>query len=184
MRPINKTPAMRRGWLASVLLLSLVAVSQPRTIRAEGPKDGPNRIFNDEFIENLSGDWKLTRKIRNTEVTNTCKAEWVLNHQFLQLHMKDVADPPSYEALVLIGYSHADKQYIAHWCDNHGGKFSAIGYGKRSGDSIEFQFEYPDGPFYNTFTWNAKAKGWTFLMESVEKGGKRALFAEDTLRRP
>ena len=184
LRTINKAPAMRRGWLAAVLLMSLVAVTQPRTIRAEGPKDGPNRIFNDEFIENLSGDWKLTRKIRNTEVTNTCKAEWVLNHQFLQLHMKDVADPPSYEALVLIGYSHADKQYIAHWCDNYGGKFSAIGYGKRSGDSIEFQFEYPEGPFYNTFTWDAKAKGWTFRMESVEKNGKRALFAEDTLRRP
>jgi len=183
LRPINKAPAMRRSWLASFLLVSLVAVSQPR-IHAEGPLDGPNRIFKDEFIDNLAGDWKLTRRIRGKEVANTVKAEWVLNHQFLQLHMKDVADPPSYEALVLIGYSHADKQYIAHWCDNYGGKFSAIGYGKRSGDSIEFQFEYPDGPFYNTFTWNAKAKGWTFRMESVEKNGKRALFAEDTLRRP
>src|ERR1051326_5886590 len=98
LRPINKAPAMRRSWLASFLLVSLVAVSQPQTIRAEGPKDGPNKIFNDEFIENLSGDWKLARKIRATEVTNTCKAEWVLNHQFLQIHMKDVADPPTYEA--------------------------------------------------------------------------------------
>ena len=179
-----RAPEIRRSLLALILFGALVMTQHLLAARAEGPKDGPNRIFKDEFIENLSGDWKLTRKIRATEVTNTCKADWVLNHQFLQIHMKDVADPPTYEALVLLGYSHADKQYIAHWCDTYGGKFSAIGYGKRSGDSIEFQFEYPDGPFYNTFTWDAKAKGWTFRMESVEKNGKRVLFAEDTLRRP
>jgi len=97
--------------------------------------------------------------------------------------MKDVADPPEYEALVLIGYAYADKRYVAHWCDTYGGKFSALGYGKRSGDSIEFEFHYPDGPFYNTFTWDAKTKGWTFKMENQNKEGKRVLFAEDTLRR-
>jgi hypothetical protein len=176
--------AIGRGLLASALLAFLVAASLPGTVRAEGPPDGPKKIFKDDFIENLTGDWKLTRKIRNTEVTNTVKAEWVLNHQFLQVHMKDVAEPPAYEALVLIGYSHADKQYVAHWCDNYGGRFSAIGYGKRSGDSIEFAFEYREGLFYNKFTWDAKVKGWTFRMESEEKDGKRALFAEDTLRRP
>ena len=81
-------------------------------------------------------------------------------------------------------WSDADKKYVAHWCDTYGGKFSAVGHGKRSGDSIEFVFQYPDGPFYNTFTWNAKAKGWTFRMESQGKDSKRVLFAEDTLRRP
>jgi hypothetical protein len=152
-------------------------------VAADEPPDGPKRIFKDEFIENLVGDWKLTRKIRGKEVQNMVKVEWVLNHQFLQLHMKDVAEPPTYEALVLIGYSYADKKYIAHWCDTYGGKFSAMGDGKRSGDSIEFAFQYPDGPFYNTFTWDAKAKGWTFRMESQNKEGKRVLFAEDILHR-
>ena len=132
----------------------------------------------------VSDGIELTRKIRGQEVENRVKALWVLNHQFLQLHMKDVADPPAYEALVLIGYAHVDKKYVAHWCDTYGGKFSAVGYGKRSGDAIEFEFHYPDGPFYNTFTWDAKAKRWTFRMESQNKNGKRALFAEDTLRRP
>ena len=158
-------------------------VTHTRTVRAEGPLDGPNRIFKDEFIENLSGDWKLTRRIRDTEVTNTVKAEWVLNHQFLQIHMKDVANPPTYEALVLIGYSHADKQYVAHWCDTYGGKFSAIGYGKRSGNAIEFAFQYDDGPFFNTFSWDPLAQTWTFTMQSTDKDGKRRLFAVDTLRR-
>jgi hypothetical protein len=175
---------MRWNLLAYPLLVSGLFAMSKSTVRAADPPDGPKRIFKDEFIENLAGEWKLTRKVRGQEVENKVKAEWVLNHQFLQLHMKDVADPPAYEALVLIGYAHADKKYVAHWCDTYGGKFSAVGYGRRSGESIGFEFQYPDGPFYNTFTWDAKARGWTFRMESRGKDGKRVLFAEDTLRRP
>jgi hypothetical protein len=180
---LNTIRPFRLGFPTCLLFLVVAAVSKP-TIAAEEQPDGPKRIFKDDFIDNLAGDWKLTRKIRGKEVVNSFKAEWVLNHQFLQLHMKDVANPPEYEALVLIGYSYADKKYIAHWCDTYGGKFSADAFGIRSGDSIEFEFHYPDGPFYNTFTWDAKAKGWTFKMESLNKEGKRVLFAEDTLRRP
>ena len=168
---------MPRTLLVGLLLVAGAAA-------ADDPPDGPKRIFQDPFIDNLAGEWKLTRKIRGKEVHNTLKAEWVLNHQFLQLHMKDTANPPAYEAIVLIGYAHADRKYVAHWCDTYGGKFSAVGHGTRAGDSIEFQFQYPDGPFYNTFTWNPRAKGWTFRMESQGKDGMRAPFAEDTLRRP
>jgi hypothetical protein len=175
---------IRRRLLATLWLATLAIVPQQRAVAADDPPDGPKRTFKDDFIENLVGQWKLTRKVRGTEVHNTVKAEWVLNHQFLQIHMKDVANPPTYEALVLIGYSYADKQYIAHWCDTFGGKFSAVGHGKRNGDSIEFEFKYPDGPFYNTFTWDSKAKGWTCRLETQGKDGKRALFAEDTLWRP
>jgi hypothetical protein len=149
-----------------------------------GSFNGGKQTFNDELIENLVGDWKITRKIRGKEVKNRATVSWVLNHQFLKLHMKDVAEPPTYEAIVLIGYDHAGQSYVAHWCDTYGGGFSAMGHGKRSGDSIEFQFQYPDGPFYNTFTWDPEAKGWTFRMESQRKDGKRALFAVDNLRRP
>jgi hypothetical protein len=174
---------IRQSLLAALLLAS--AVAQPQTsVGGDEPPDGPKRIFKDDFIENLVGDWMLTRKIRGKVVENKVRAAWVLNHQFLQIHMKDVAEPPAYAALVLIGYAHADKKYVAHWCDTFGGKFSAVGYGKRAGDAIEFVFQYPDGPFYNIFTWDAQAKGWTFRMESQNKDGKRVPFAEDTLRRP
>jgi hypothetical protein len=150
---------------------------------AQEQVDGPKRIFQDAFIEQLAGDWHLDRKIRGREVRNAVRAQWVLNHQFLQLHMKDVADPPAYEALVYIGYQYADQRYIVHWLDVFGGKFSAIGYGKRSGNSIEFAFQYDDGPFFNTFSWDPLARGWTFTMQSVGKDGERRLFAVDTLRR-
>lgn len=163
-------------WLVILLMLAAPASAQE-------PADGPKHIFQDPFIEQLVGKWQLDRQIRDREVQNTMRAQWVLNHQFLQLHMKDVADPPTYEALVYIGYQYAGQRYIVHWLDVFGGKFSAIGYGKRSGNAIEFAFQYDDGPFFNTFSWDPLAKRWTFTMESTDKQGKRRLFAVDTLRR-
>ena len=170
---------MAANILAGILLLPSFVPSHA----ADAEADGPQHIFKDPFIENLVGRWQITRAIRGTEVQNTLQAEWVLHHQFLELHMKDTARPPAYEALVLIGYSYEEQRYVAHWCDTYGGKFSAIGHGTRSGDSIEFEFHYPDGPFYNTFTWNAATRGWEFRMENVDKDGHRVLFAIDTLRR-
>ena len=95
----------------------------------------------------------------------------------------DTASPPQYEADVYIGYSNAAKQYVAHWIDNFGGHFSAVGRGRREGNSVEFRFEYPTGPFYNTFTWDPKAGTWSCQLESVAKDGTRTTFARDTLAR-
>jgi hypothetical protein len=97
--------------------------------------------------------------------------------------MKDVREPPAYEAIVLIGLIHAGNKYVAHWTDTFGGKFSAIGTGVRTGNAVEFRFDYPDGPFFNTFTWSPDAAQWTFRGESEDASGQRKLFAVDTLTR-
>lgn len=155
------------------------ATSQPQQ-----PLDGPNRIFRDDLLESLVGKWQLTRTIRGKQVQNSVGAEWVLNHQFLRVHMKDTAVPSQYEAMVFIGYDNASERYVAHWIDVYGGRFSeTLGYGRRDGDSIRFVFEYPDGPFHNTFTWNRETKIWTFLMETKNPSGQWVQFANDTLRR-
>lgn len=168
--------------LGLVVAVTVVQIGGAEHVRAE-VVDGPKQIFRDSLIERLVGDWNLTRSIRGEQLQNVVHAEWILNHQFLQVHMKDVLVPPSYEALVLIGYEHGNRRYVAHWCDTFGGRFSAIGYGTRVGDSIEFKFAYPDGPFYNTFSWSSETKSWTFRMEAVDKAGKRVLFGEDKLTR-
>lgn len=151
---------------------------------AQESADGRQQVFHDELLDQLVGDWKLTRKFPTRTVENTFKAEWILNHQFLQLHMKDVGPQPGYEALVLIGYDSTSERYVAHWIDIYGGRVSeSLGYGTRTGSSIKFVFEYAEGPFLNTLTWNAEAKGWSFLMQQKNAAGKWELFAEDRLRR-
>jgi hypothetical protein len=159
-----------------------VSASSRISTAAQEPLDGRHRIFQDELLDHLAGDWKLTRKMRGRTAENTLKAEWVLQHQFLRIHMKDVATPPSYEAMVFIGYDNASERYVAHWIDVFGGRFSeTLGYGARDGNRIKFVFEYPDGPFHNTFTWDAEAKTWTFLMEQKDQTGKWKEFAVDQL---
>ena len=175
----------RTTGLLFALALTIVSLNFGNAfIRAQEPLDGPNRPFKDELLENLVGDWKLTRQIRGRMAQNTVQVEWVLNHQFLRIHMRDVATPAQYEAMVFVGYDNASGRYVVHWIDVFGGRFSeTLGYGKRDGNSIKFVFEYPDGPFHNTFTWNAAGKTWTFLMEQKNKEGKWTTFATDTLRR-
>jgi hypothetical protein len=166
------------------LPLLALAVGLSFTAAADEPADGPKTIFRDDLLDHLVGDWKLTRSIRGKQAENTVKAQWVLNHQFLQIHMKDVKDPPEYEALVYVGYRHADKEYVCHWLDVYGGKFAGAARGKRDGNAIAFTFHYDDGPFRNTFVWDPKAKGWHFHMETGGKDGTWKPFADDALRRP
>jgi hypothetical protein len=95
---------MKKLLLCSIVLLPYLVFADARQLTAQETLDGRNRVFRDELLDNLVGDWKLTRKIRGQSVENSVRAEWTLNHQFLLVHMKDVSNPPSYEAMVFIGY--------------------------------------------------------------------------------
>jgi hypothetical protein len=44
----------------------------------------------------------------------------------------------------------------------------------------KFVFEYPDGPFHNTFTWSPDSKSWHFLLEQKNEAGKWRTFADRT----
>jgi hypothetical protein len=141
--------------------------------------------FQDTLLDNLVGDWRVDRKFGSDRTAeNTLHVEWVLGHQFLELHYRDVAIPPKYEAIVFIGYDAGDQRYVCHWIDNFGGEFSAVGYGKIDGEkrAIEFTFNYKDGPFTNKFSFDPVAKTWTSLMRQNDKGEWK-LFAEDRFSR-
>ena len=60
---------------------------------------------------------------------------------------------------------------------------NSLGHGVRTDNAIEFRFDYPDGPFFNTFDWTPERQQWVFRMERVGAAGKRRLFATDTLVR-
>jgi len=173
---------MRRARAATVWLLGLALTCAPNSRGQEPAKPGRARL-EDELLQKLVGDWAVSRRIRGTVVTNSLHADWVLLHQFVELHMKDTAEPPQYEARVLVGYDAAAQRYVAHWCDSFGAQASSVGYGKRSGNTIDFAFAYPEGPFHNRFTWDPSAGTWRFLMEAEGKDGARRFFAEDTARK-
>lgn len=149
------------------------------------PLDGPKQIFHDELLDKMVGSWDLTGKIMGQTANHSVAASWVLNHQFFRIHEADAGaarDEIKYEAMVFVGYDNTSERYVAHWLDVYGGRFSeTLGYGHRSGDSIEFVFEYPDGPFHTTFSWKPDTKTWQWQMRTKDKAGKWVLFGDMSL---
>ena len=150
--------------------------------------DGPNHIFSDDLLEHLAGKWSLTGDIAGRKATHSVEAEWVLNHQFLRIHEKDTAagvpgEHVAYEAIVFVGRDNMSERYVAHWLDVFGGRWSeTLGYGTRSGDAIEFVFEYPDGPFHTVFLWQPQKNAWEWEMRSRGTNGEWKQFGRMTLR--
>ncbi len=167
------------------LLLSLTLCSTPQN--QPEPLDGPNHPLHDELLDRLQGQWKVTGSIRGAPREMEITAEWVLNHQFLRVIEKDATATPeklAYEAHIYIGYDNTSDRYVIHWLDIFGGRFSeTLAYGLRDGNSIKFNFEYPDGPFHNTFFWNPQENSWRFLLEQKDTAGKWKTFADQTARK-
>lgn len=146
-------------------------------------QDGRDTIFKDPALENLVGRWDATGHVKTRDVKAHLTADWVLNHQFLQLKLEDVATPSSYDAWIFIGYDFRSERYVVHWFDILGGRFTeTLGYGSKSGDSsVRFTFEYGDGPFRDTMTWNGREKSWYWLIEDKDQAGRWRTWAEYNL---
>jgi hypothetical protein len=147
--------------------------------------DGPQRIFHDELLEHMAGDWRLSGSAMGETSEHQVHVDWVLNHQFLRIHEKAVAPSKAgllYEAMVMVGYDNTSERYVAHWIDVFGGRWSeTLGYGRRDGNTIEFLFEYPDGPFRTAFRWEPESKSWHWRMRQKDKSGTWRDFANLTL---
>ena len=173
---------MRRLWL---LVAALALITTVGRAEAPPPLDGPHRPMSDALLDNLVGAWRVRGTIRGEPAEQRLTAGWALNHQFMQLEFQGVgtvpAGEPRYEARVYVGFDNTSERYVAHWIDVFGGRFSGtLGYGTRSGDSITLRFEYPDGPFENTFTWHPESKAWQFALRAKLPTGAWAPFADLT----
>ena len=150
-------------------------------VAAAERQDGPGIPFQDALAGKLEGRWNVVRNIRGKEMASTTEVAWVLQHQFLRMHMASVE--PGYEADAYVGLSHAGKHYVIHWMDVWGGDFAMSGKGTRRGDSIEFRFPGEDGDFYNTFSYERAADRWSMKLENADKAGKRTPFATERWER-
>ena len=111
-----------------------------------------------------------------------------MNHQFLRIQEKTAANAPAtehhYDSVWYLGYDSTSERYVLHLMDTFGGRYSeTLGYGTRDANRIKFVFEYPDGPFHNTYHWNPANSTWQWLMEQKNKDGKWTQFANLKLTR-
>jgi hypothetical protein len=161
------------------MLLPLLFLA-PLAAQPPGPQQQPP--FHEELLDQLVGFWDLTGSVRSQAVHERVDSEWILNHQFLRIHRKSVDGPD--EQLMYIGYDPVSERYLVHLLNTFGGRGSeTLGYGIRSGDKIQFVFEYPSGPYHYTMSWDGKDRSWQFLLESKDRQGHWSTFATQTLRR-
>ena len=142
---------------------------------------GPPPELKDRFLDNFVGEWSVARKMSNGRtIESTVRGEWVLNHQFIQLHYGAREKGPEYEALVFIGFDEAAKTYVCHWVDVFGGRYSAVDRGKLDPNllGIEFRFDSNEGALTNKFGFDPEAKSWTSLIRQ-EENGQWKTFAEE-----
>lgn len=143
-----------------------------------------DQVLNAPLLEKLTGNWEVNGEIGSDKINYNFTADWELNHQFLLLDFADIATPPAYAAHVYIGYDCISERYVALWLDNFGARYSeTLGYGIQKGDSIDFRFEYPDGPFLNCFIYNRQSDTWHFHTTTKNSEGKWVLFGDMYLNR-
>lgn len=152
------------------------------TLLAQQGPGVPQPAFQNDLLDQLVGIWDLSGEVRNQPVRERVYAQWVLGHHFMLVHRKQVDGP--YEAYTYIGYDAISERLVAHLVDTFGGRGSeTLGYGIRTGDKIQFVFEYPTGPYHYTMSFDSKEKTWQFLLESKNTRGQWTTFSTQTLHR-
>jgi hypothetical protein len=133
-------------------------------------------------LEKLVGHWKMTGQVLGKPATYDLIARRILDNRYVELHMKDVARPAAYEAIVSIGEDTVATKVLVHWIDSFGAAYSVpAGSGTASGDTIEFQIPYPYGPFRDTFVFSQQSWSWEFRIEASDGHGAWKLFANYTV---
>lgn len=139
----------------------------------------------DSLLAKFVGDWHIARSFPSRTAENTARVDWVLDGHWLRITMKDVADPPGYEAHVYITRDRTTREYTCHWLDTFGGSVpDVLGRGQRDGDQICFTFVEEGGELRNTFAWHADNETWTSTIEQTDGAGRWTLFCIDTYSRP
>jgi uncharacterized protein DUF1579 len=171
---------MRRT-LRLVSLAGFLALSPPAPLPAQSAVS-PAAL--DSLLDRLVGHWTMRGTVRGRPASYTLDAARTLKGRFVELHMRDVHEPPAYEARVFIGVDSAGKRYVAHWLDNFGAAYSIPpATGTARGDTLELDFPYPDGAFHDTFIYQRPSDAWTMRLESADGAGGWKLFAEYSARR-
>ncbi len=167
----------------SIIIILLIALV-PFSGRAQ------QTTFQDSLLDKMAGKWVLQGTIANMQTTHDVDAEWVLGHQYMQIHEvsreKNPQGQPAYEAIVYIGWDQPASQYSCLWLDVTGGgglSAQAIARAKKDKDRMEFLFTGSDGsPFHTTFVYDRSAQSWKWLMDGEVRGALEP-FARVTLTR-
>lgn len=162
--------------LTMLLLAAPLAAGAQDIVLREDPRPA--------LLKQLDGEWLMEGDVLGAPVTYRLVAGPTLRARFTELHMRDVADPPQYEARVFLGFDAESGELIAHWMDDFGARYSIPhGTGRIDGSVLQFTIPYADGPFRDTFEFDQRNGTWHFRIEAGQPDGSWKHFARYEVRR-
>lgn len=162
----------------SIGLLTLISIPA----FAHNKKDTTDRYFHDDLLDHFVGKWNITSVAHGHTFTAKFEAAWVLNHQFLRIHLQGnevvpwFGVPMEYEEF--IGYNHNSKRYIVHGMSIEGLDDDPSGgfcYGYRNGNEFKTAANFGiDSLVVQTFVWEPASGTWHIASRWVinEKEGE------------
>ncbi len=133
------------------------------------------------LLDHLIGRWVLSGTLAGKKTTHKVSAEWVLNHDYVQLHEisqeKLPGGRPAYEAIIFISFNSASNECSCLWLDSTASSSFApedAGHAKLAKDAptvIPFLFKDSAGRvnFENTFVFHEKSNSWEWIMNNVKE---------------
>ena len=144
------------------------------------------QALQDPLLDHMTGQWILQGTIAGQQTVHDIDAQWVLAHQYIQVHEvsreKDAKGHPANRSdrlhrlgcaveSVFVPLARFDRRRRARWQRHR--------RAKRGGDQLAFLFL---GTFHTTFIYDKTTDSWQWTMDDEEKG-KLVPFARVKLAR-
>lgn len=157
-------------FLSIAILITVTSFSQTKV--------STDKRFHDDLLDHLVGNWHDTSVAHGSTFTSEVDASWVLNHQYLLLHLKSNEVVPWWgvqmEYYQYIGYNHYQKRYTVHGMSIEGDEDLSEGfsYGYRNGNEFKTVNKFSkDTSVIQRFIWQPETNSWR-IQSAPEINGK------------
>jgi len=167
--------------LYCLFIATLICVST----LAQNSQDTTDRRFHDDLLDHLVGTWNVTSIAHGSPFTSVIDVNWVLNHQYLLVHLKSNEIIPWWhvqmEYYEYIGYNHYQKHYTVHGMSIEGDEdlSEGFGYGYRNGNEFKTVAKFSaDTNIVQYFIWQPQTNTWSIQSREQINGKEGEVFLE------
>ncbi len=151
----------------------------------QNTEDTTDHRFHDDLLDHLVGEWNDTSTAHGSKFTSHVDVKWVLNHQYLLIHLKSNEVIPWWhvqmEYYEYIGYNHYQKRYTVHGMSIEGDEDISEGfsYGYRSGNEFKTVAKFgADTSIVQRYTWEPTSNSWTIQSRPIIAGKEGDIFLD------
>ncbi len=152
---------------------------------SQNTEDTTGNHFRDDLLDHLVGDWSDSSTAHGSAFTSNVDVRWVLNHQYLLIHLKSKELVPWWhtemEYYQYIGYNHYQNRYTVHGMSIEGDEDLSEGfcYGYRTGNDFKTVAKFgADTNIVQHFIWHPETNTWNIQSRPEINGKEGEIFLD------